>query len=152
MPTLYTVDASVFVNAYNVYEEGHADSLRFVDWLQNSGEPMLAPSLLLPEVAASISRVYRDAAMALEFADSLRALTHLTLIPVNDTVAWQATEIAAKYRLRGSDAVYVAVARRYGATLVTLDREQRERAAAVVETLSPAEAVAALSPPADGDG
>lgn len=149
MPTLCTIDASVFVNAYNVYEDGHADSLRFVDWLQSSGEAMIAPSLLLPEVAASISRVYRDEAMALEFADSLRTLTHLTLIPVNDTVTWQAAEIAAKYRLRSSDAVYVAVAQRYGATLVTLDREQRERAAGVVGTLSPTEAVATFSPPAD---
>lgn len=43
--------------------------------------------------------------------------------------------------LRGADAVYVAVARRAGCTLVTLDREQRERAAPVVRTLTPAEAL-----------
>jgi hypothetical protein len=46
--------------------------------------------------------------------------------------AQEAAELAADYALRGADAVYVAVARRHNYTLVSLDREQRERAAAIV--------------------
>lgn len=149
MPTLYTVDASVFLNAFNIHEEGHPESARFLEWLKQREEPMIAPVLLLPEVSAAISRVYQDAALSLEFADSLRNLPHLTLIPLNDTVAWQAVEIAANFKLRGSDAAYVAVARRYGATLVTLDKEQQARASAVVAALSPAEATATATPALD---
>ena len=48
------------------------------------------------------------------------------------TVARQAASLAATHRLKGADAVYVAVARRYGTTLVSRDDEQRTRGAAVV--------------------
>lgn len=58
-----------------------------------------------------------------------------------------AAEIAGDYALRGADAIYVAVAQRHGTTLVSLDREQRERAAPVVATATPAEALASLPPP-----
>ena len=64
------------------------------------------------------------------------------LIAVDLLLAQQAAEIAAQYRLRGSDAVYAAVAVRFGSTLVTLDREQRERAQAVIPTRFPTEALA----------
>jgi len=49
--------------------------------------------------------------------------------------------VAAQYRLRGSGAVYAAVALRFGSTLVTLDREQRERVDSVLLTRYPAEAL-----------
>jgi predicted nucleic acid-binding protein len=49
--------------------------------------------------------------------------------------------VAAQYQLRGSDAVYAAVALRFGSTLITLDREQRERASGAILTLYPAEAL-----------
>jgi hypothetical protein len=43
--------------------------------------------------------------------------------------------------------VYVAVARQYSCTLVSLDHEQRERSAAIITTCTPAEALAELQPP-----
>ncbi len=39
------------------------------------------------------------------------------------------------------DAIYVAVAQRYGCTLVTLDGEARTRAARLVPALTPTEAL-----------
>lgn len=74
----------------------------------------------------------------------LRDLHTIRLIPLDDTLAQEAAELAADRALRGADAVYVAVARRHGCALVSLDREQRERAAAVVRALTPAEALAEL--------
>ena len=47
--------------------------------------------------------------------------------------------MAAQYRLRGSDAVYAAVALRFGASLLTVDREQRERVAGVQPAYTPVE-------------
>lgn len=146
MSTLYTVDASVFLNAFNVYEEGHIESAQFVQWLETSQEPIIAPTLLLPEISASIGRVYQDSALALEFAEGVRDIPHLTLIPLNEVVGWHASEIAADLKVRGSDAVYIAVAQRYGAILVTLDKEKQARAATAVTALSPAEVLATLPP------
>ena len=99
------------------------------------------PTLLLPEVAAAIGWGRQDADLAREFATTLSRLPHLVLIPLDTTLARQAADVAAQYRLRGSDAVYAAVALRFGSTLITLDREQRERVTSVLLTLYPAEAL-----------
>ena len=72
-------------------------------------------------------------------------LPHLFLVPLDETLADQAADIAAQHRLRGSDAVYAAVALRFGSTLVTLDREQREWIAAVIPTCLPTEVLAGWS-------
>jgi predicted nucleic acid-binding protein len=56
MATTYTVDASVFLNGFNPYESGHEQSRRFLDLLREQGVPIIVPTLLLPEVAAAVSR------------------------------------------------------------------------------------------------
>ena len=73
---------------------------------------------------------------------SLRQLPHVVLVPLGDTLATQAADLAAAARLRGSDAVYAAVAQRFGSTLVTLDKEQHTRVATIIPTRLPAEALA----------
>ena len=145
MATTYTVDASVFLNAFNPYEVGHKESHRLLARMQDEAVPIITPTLLLPEVAAAIGRGRDDTDLARRFASKLRRLPHLILIPLDETLALQAADVAAQYRLRGSDAVYAAVALRFGSTLVTLDREQRDRVAAVIPTRWPAEALAEWS-------
>ena len=110
--------------------------------LQEQAVPIIVPTLLLPEVAAAISRGRGDEDLAREFANTLSSLPHLMMIPLDDTLARQATNVAARYHLRGSDSVYAAVALRFGSTLVTLDREQRERVASALSTRTPAQALA----------
>ena len=139
MAKTYTVDASVFLNAFNPYEAGHEESHRLLAQMQ--AIPIIVPTLLLPEVAAAVSRGRDDADLARRFSANLRHLPHLFLVPLDQTLADQAADIAAQHRLRSSDAVYAAVALRFGSTLVTLDREQRERVAAVIPTCLPAEAL-----------
>ena len=141
MTSTYTVDASVFVNGFNPYEAGHEESRRLLALLQEQAAPIVVPTLLLPEVAAAISRGRQDADLAREFAAALSRLPHLVLIPLDTTLAQQAADVAAQYQLRGSDAVYAAVALRFGSTLITLDREQRERVTSAILTLYPAEAL-----------
>jgi predicted nucleic acid-binding protein len=143
----YSVDASVFLNAFNPYEAGHEQSHRLLARLQERATPIIVPTLLLPEVAAAISRGREDDALAREFVAALSRLPHMMLIPLDTTLAQQAADIAAQYRLRGSDAVYAAVALRFGSVLITLDREQRERVSAVLPACDPAQALAELVAP-----
>jgi predicted nucleic acid-binding protein len=145
MATTYTVDASVFLNAFNPYEAGHEESRRLLALMQERGTPIVVPTLLLPEVAAAVGRGRGDADLARRFAATLRQLPHLVLTPLDETLAWQAADVAAQHQLRGSDAVYAAVALRFGSSLVTLDREQRERVAEVIPAFLPAEALAQWS-------
>ena len=139
MASTYTVDASVFLNAFNPYEAGHESSHRLLARLQERAAPIIVPTLLLPEAAAAISRGRNDNDLAREFAATLSRLPHLVLVPLDTTLAQQAADVAARYRLRGSDAVYAAVALRFGSTLVTLDREQQERVADTLPAYQPAE-------------
>ncbi len=142
MANTYTVDASVFLNAFNPYEVGHDDSYRLLARLQEHAVPVIVPALLLPEVAAAVSRGRENEALAREFAAAVSRLPHLVFVPLDLALAHQAAGAAARYCLRGSDAVYAAVALRFGSVLVTLDREQRERVQAVIPTRFPAEAMA----------
>ena len=141
MPPTFTVDASVFLNAFNPYGNGHQDCQRLLARMQDRALPIIVLTLLLPEVAAAIGRGRDDTALARAFAHTLSQLSHLVWVPLDELLARQAADVAAQHRLRGSDAVYVAVALRFGSTLVTLDREQRDRASGVIAARCPAEAL-----------
>jgi len=142
---VYTVDASVFLNAFNPHEAGHGISHSFLAKLREQAVPIVAPTLLLPEVAAAISRGQGNATLAREFAAALIRLPHLVLVPLDVALARECATVAALHRLRGSDAVYATVALRFGSTLVTLDEEQRHRVAGVLPVQLPAEAAQDLS-------
>jgi predicted nucleic acid-binding protein len=141
------VDASVFVNAFNPHEEGHAESLAVLAAIQQGGDPVIVPTLLLPEIASAVARAIDDSAGALQYAAATAALPHVTLVSLTPTMARQAAELAASHRLRGADAVYLAVARRYGTTLVSRDEEQRSGGSAVVACQTPEEALSGRQAP-----
>jgi len=139
LPGPYTIDASVFLNAFNPNEAGHEHSNQLLSNLQQDGVPIVVPTLLLPEVAGTIARGRQDAGLARAFAKSLSNLPHLVFGSLDAAAALRAADVAARHRLRGSDAVYASLALQFGATLVTLDQEQRERVATVLPTRLPSE-------------
>ncbi len=132
-----TIDASVFVNSFSPSEAGSDKSWRFLSEIFKTDTPIVVPTLMLVEVVASLARKQNNTQMALNWMAEIQQLTSLILIDLDETLAQAAAEIAAYHRLRGSDAVYVAVARRFGATLITLDAYQQERAAALVPVQRP---------------
>ena len=137
----YTVDASVFVNAFNPHEDGHGDSLAILAAMQEAGDPIIVPTLLVPEVASAVARASDDRTGALEYSNATAGLPHVTLVSLTPTMARQAAELGATHRLRAADAVYIAVARRYGTVVVSRDDEQRSRGSAVVTCQTPQEAL-----------
>ena len=74
--------------------------------------------------------------------DAIKQMPYLTLVAIDSVLAGAAADIAAQHRLRGSDAVYAAVALRFGATLVTLDREHLTRLNTLLPVRTPAQALA----------
>lgn len=137
----YTVDASVFVNAFNPQEDGHEESLAILVAIQEHDDPIIVPTLLVAEVASAVARASDDTVGALQYAYATATLPHLTAVALTTTLAREAAELAATHRLRGADAVYVAIARRYGTTLVTRDEEQRSCGSAVVTCQTPEQAL-----------
>lgn len=141
MAKTYAVDASVFINAFNPAEAGHAESHRLLAHLRDQAIPIIAPTLVLPEVSAAVRRGRGDESLARRFVAALSRLPHLVLVPLDQSLAQQASDVAAQHSLRGSDAVYTAVALRFGSTLITLDREQHDRVSSALVTRTPSEAL-----------
>ncbi len=141
---MYTLDASIFVRDATPLDADHAVCHSLIAYLHTAGIPIIVPAIILPEVAGALSRVYRDPLRARLTAEAISALPNVQVIPLDTTLAGVALEIAADRTLRGADSLYVAVARQHACTLISLDREQRERGAAVVPTQTPAEALADL--------
>ncbi len=137
MKTPVTVDASVFVNAFSPDEAGSDESMEFLAQLRNDDVPLIQPTLFFPEVVASIARKQDDSDIALELAHELKGFSNLTLIDLDSSLADAASDVAAHHRLRGSDAVYAAVALRFGTELITLDKEQLARLPKVLSVRKP---------------
>lgn len=131
------LDASVYVALLRATEPAYAQSWDWVRQARGSGERLVAPALLLPEVAAAISRGSRKPLLARRVAELLSRSALVELIGVTTELARRAASIAADHRLRGSDAVYVALAEELGQPLVTLDRQQLERGSEVVTARRP---------------
>jgi predicted nucleic acid-binding protein len=137
MRTPVTVDASVFVNALSPDENGSDESAEFISKLKQEDAVFIQPTLFIPEVVASIARKQDSTDIALEILHDFKKFPKLTLIGLDDNLADFASEIAANHRLRGSDAVYAAVALRFGTELITLDREQLDRLPKVLSVREP---------------
>ena len=131
------IDASVYVALINAHEKDHDSSWAWFEQAKAAQEPMVAPVIFLAEVAAALSRGVGDPALAHRVVQQLKQAGVIELLPVTVAVAERAAAIAAEHRIRGCDAVYVALADQLGEHLVTLDRQQLERAAAVVKVHEP---------------
>jgi predicted nucleic acid-binding protein len=137
MTSPVTIDASVFVNAFSPTEAGSDNSLEFIEVTRRQGIPVILPVLVLPEISAAIARKQNNTDLALGLVQELRLFSNITFVAVDEILADLAVDITANRRLRGSDAVYAAVALRFGTELVTLDREQLERLPEVIPVRAP---------------
>jgi len=140
----FVVDASVHLNALNPAEVGSATSQTLLERLFRQPWPVFSPTLLLVEVAAAVARVFDDTERGEEMARAVWGLPGQVWVPLDRSLAVEAAHLAARHRLRGADAVYAAVAHRYGATLITLDRQQLDRLPPAIAVISPTEALARL--------
>src|SRR5215471_468168 len=144
---MYTVDASVWVNAFDQREPGHLVSRQFLEAVRGQALPIIVPNLVLVEVAGAISRTRQAPVQAQAFAIALSRLPHVTVRALDEVCALYALTLAAQYGLRGADAVYASVAHEAGSTLVTLDNEHLTRLVNLITVCTPAVALTALTPP-----
>ena len=132
-----TIDASVFVSAFTPTEPAHQASKSFMLNVREQSIPIIVPVLVLPEISAALSRGQGKPELGKAFVQELRNFPNTTFIDVDETVANLAVDVAANNRLRGSDAIYAAVALRFGTELITLDREQLDRLPKVLAVRAP---------------
>lgn len=133
------LDANVLVAAVRTPETDHLPSLHLLQQAERRAVGFFCPVLVLAECAAAIVRQTDRPVLAERAITLIDSLSNLRLVVVDDLIARRAMRIAIAQRLRGADAVYVAVAEACGATLVSWDAEMLQRGAAVVTTMTPAD-------------
>jgi predicted nucleic acid-binding protein len=138
----FIVDASVLVAAALPNEPHHADARAIMQRLISEQASLHLPAVALAEVAAAIARGAADERLALLVVAAYAGRPDLHWAPVDIALGFAAAQVAASQRIRGCDAVYVALAQMQQAVLITLDRQQRERAPADVPARTPAQALA----------
>ena len=132
-----TIDASVFVSAFTPTEPAHQASKSFMLNVRGQSILIIVPVLLLPEISAALSRGQGKPELGKAFVQELRNFPSTTFIDIDETIANLAVEVAADHRLRVSDAIYAAVALRFGTELITLDKEQLDRLPKVLSVRTP---------------
>lgn len=133
------VDASVWVASILDQDIHHSESTAFVRRLIELRQSASVPALAWPEISGAVSRRAGDAERGIKVAEFLAAQSWISSFPLDSMLARDAMRIAAGQRIRGADAVYVALAATRRLALITLDAEMLERAPAGVECLSPAD-------------
>jgi predicted nucleic acid-binding protein len=130
------IDASVWVSRLYLSDAHHA---RAESWFaaQPADIRLVAPVIVLAEVASAVARRTGDHTMALDMVARLLASPNLRLEAVDEPMGTLAARLAAEHALRGADAVYVATALRLGLPLVSLDQQQLDRAQAVITVITP---------------
>jgi len=144
--TGYVIDASVFVADALPNDIAHTEAAALLERMAINQWPMHIPTILLAEVAASIARQTDDAITALQYIQTWQKLPNFRIEPVDVLLGNVAAEIGAQQRIRGCDAMYVALAQQMNATLITLDKEQRQRVPPSMIAHTPAEELAQLQP------
>jgi predicted nucleic acid-binding protein len=133
------VDASVVVSRLVPHDVHHAASRAWLTRHVSDGELVVAPALLLPEIAGAVARRTRVPRLARRAVEAILRLHALRLVPMDTVLARTAADLAGRLRLRGADAVYIATAVTLQLTLITWDVEQRQRAARVIHIVAPDE-------------
>ena len=131
------VDASVWVSRASEADVTHARTTAWFEHQSTTRAVLVAPVIMLAEVAGALARITGRAEIGRSVVERLTGLPALRLVPIDAAIGGRAAQIAADLRLRGTDALYVAVAERLTLPLVTWDAEQRDRGRILVETRTP---------------
>lgn len=131
------VDASVWVARFLEIDRHHDIARTCITTLLGGESRLAIPVLAWPEVAGAIARRTGATRDGQDAVDIIRALRWIESVPMDQSLAHEAVKIACSRKLRGADAVYVALAVARKEPLITLDTEMLERACGVAEVLTP---------------
>lgn len=131
------VDASVWISSLISQDVNHVVSRRWRrSWLADGGTFAL-PLLILAEVAGALTRRTGQARLGDRAVATILTNPAITLVAVDRQLATLAAQHASSFPLKGSDAVYTALAEQMGITLITWDNEQLTRAGGRIQVRQP---------------
>lgn len=131
------VDASVWVSLLRAEDINHVPSRLWMGQYTAINGPLVAPTFMLVEVAAAISRRTGEAALAKKAIDDLSSSSIIQFVAIDDDLIQSAIDVATTLQLRAGDAIYVALAQRLNIPLISWDKEQLQKASTIITTRTP---------------
>ena len=130
MPVL---DANVLIAEAIHHDTNHPAASAWIRRQVAEGrQSLLAPVILLAEVAGAVRRATGSEMDAQRAVDKILGSGLVQLVPLDLGLAEGSARLAAAAQLRGCDAIYAALAASLDDLLVTFDRQLAERAAMFV--------------------
>lgn len=126
------VDSSILAASFLQSDGFHQESLNFTAGLENGDYTFHVPCLGHVEVLSAVSRQSRRNRLAV-LARTIQSLTDweqtgvMVLYPLNRDRMERASSIAIRFRLRGADSVFAALAEELDIPLKTFDQEILDR-------------------------
>ena len=134
------IDSSVWVSVVSSAERFHNQSVEFLRTIRFEQITVICPRLTLIECMAAIVRQKPDNGIAAQsLVDLIQRFPKLRVVELTKRIMAESMEVAKTNRLRAGDAVHVAVAKSFGAKLVTLDDQIIERSGMNLNIMRPTE-------------
>ncbi len=131
------IDTSVWVSWLLPTDSNHTVARNWINQHIQNGGSFISPTMLVIETASSIARVTNRLTFATSAASQLYTIPFITLVPISQSLVDETVTVAAQYKLRGADAIFVALAKIRDIPLVSFDHEQLTRPANVIATIRP---------------
>lgn len=138
---MIVIDASVWLSVVIPTDIHFAEATEWATWFESGSTRIAVPAHFVAEVAGVLSRTGINRQFVDETIDDIVSSERFILHDITVSLGLVAADVAKTGRVRGSDAVYLALAQSLGSPLLTWDRQQRERGALFCQTLTPIEAM-----------
>mgnify|MGYP002682851701 CR=1 FL=1 len=138
---MIVIDTSVWISHLVVPDVHYAATNAWLDYIQTRQARFCVPSIFMAEVSGVLARIDAPDGFVAETIFQIDSSDQFVITPVTLGHAMRAADIARIAKIRGSDAVFVALAAFLEVPLVSWDKQQRERGALFCRTMTPVEAM-----------
>ena len=130
-----TIDSSVWVAAFLTDEANHKRAYSFLTTVIKDSSSIIIPVTITIEVAMALAR-RSEGALADTVLEFMLALPSVQFVEITYPRMIDIIQATSSLKVRGMDAVVIAVAREYDSRLVTLDKELEQRAKGFVQVVT----------------
>jgi predicted nucleic acid-binding protein len=139
-PTSYqaaVIDTTAWISRLITTDGNHAKARVWLNNFMVNGGTLVAPTLFAVEVGTNVSRITGKSRRGRAAVVQIYNLPVMTLVPMDQALVEEATDIGIDFAIKASDAFFVAIAKRLGIPLVTFDKDQLNRPTSIITAIQP---------------
>lgn len=138
---MIVVDTSVWIGATLPGDVHFAVTQPWMGQVELTQTRFAVPAHFLAEVSGVLARIGTNDSFVQAVIEHINSSERFEIYPISSGDGLFGAEIAWRARVRGADAIYIALANQLDVPLVSWDRQQRERGALFCRTMTPVEAM-----------